>query len=163
MNILTGLKNNLRKIILTIIFLIILIGGWFEPLLGFFVPVCMVAGIGSSFFYGKTWCSKACPRGGFYDLCSGCTCKNRPNRFYSDDKFKLAVLCILMIAMSIGLYLNWPSVTNIGHFFVILLTVTTVIGVILGFFYNSRIWCYFCPIGSLSGWISQALKSTKSK
>jgi ferredoxin-type protein NapH len=147
--------KRIREFILTVIFFIILIGGWINPLLGYFIPICMAAGIGSGYFYGRKWCAKACPRGGFYDLCSGCSCHKKAPGFFSDDPFKIFILALMAFIMVIGIIFNWGDVYKIGHVFVILITVTTVIGVMLGVYFNTRIWCYFCPIGSISGWLGK--------
>jgi len=157
------MKDPLRQQILTIIFFVILFNGWFNPLFGYFLPLCMVAGIGSGYFFGKRWCGRYCPRGGFYDLCCDLTCKNRTPEFYSGISMKIVTLFILVAIMLFGTYLNWPSITRVGHFYVLMLTSTTVIGIILGFYYRSRIWCLFCPVGSISGWLGQMNRSISKK
>jgi polyferredoxin len=49
----------------------------------------------------------------------------------------------------------WPDAFAIGGFFITLLTITTVVGIILSLMYHPRSWCYICPIGSLSSWVGK--------
>ena len=48
-------------------FILFFIGGWFYPLIGFFIPACMIAGVGLATRKGRKWCDWMCPRGSFAD------------------------------------------------------------------------------------------------
>jgi ferredoxin-type protein NapH len=48
-------------------FLALLAAGWAFPLIGYFIPLCMLLGIGVALFRGRTWCNWLCPRGSFAD------------------------------------------------------------------------------------------------
>ena len=48
-------------------FLGLLAAGWVFPLIGYFIPLCMLLGIGVALFRGRTWCNWLCPRGSFAD------------------------------------------------------------------------------------------------
>jgi len=144
---------NYRKrtqFIFSIIFFLVLIGGWFYPLLGYFIPFCMILGIGSSFFVGRKWCDWTCPRGSFYDFClRPLSPKREIPGILKNINFRLLVLVILMVFMLVNLVLRWPDPIKIGKFFVILLTITTVLGIILALLFHPRSWCLICPIGTL--------------
>jgi len=58
-------KRLAKQWAVTPLFLLILFGGWKYPFLGFFIPLCMLLGIG--LFRGRKWCDWYCPRGSFYD------------------------------------------------------------------------------------------------
>jgi len=60
-----------------------------------------------------------------------------------------------MIIMGINLALRWPNLNNIGVFFIILLTATTTLGVILAIFIHPRAWCMVCPIGTITNLIGR--------
>ena len=49
----------------------------------------------------------------------------------------------------------WPDPWAIGGFFVLMLTITTGLGVILGIIFQQRNWCYVCPIGTMSNWVGK--------
>jgi hypothetical protein len=58
-------KRKIKQFVMAIIFLIILIGGWRYSLLGYFIPLCMLLGMGIGLFKGRKWCDWFCPRGSF--------------------------------------------------------------------------------------------------
>ena len=47
----------------------------------------------------------------------------------------------------------WPDVNAIGGFFVLLLTITTAVGILLALLVHQRTWCCVCPIGTMSSWV----------
>lgn len=65
----SAIKKRNRKQYLTFWLLpLVVIGGWFYPLLGYLLPICMAAAIGIAFFKGRYWCDWLCPRGAAWDL-----------------------------------------------------------------------------------------------
>lgn len=144
----------IKQGILTVIFLIILIGGWWFPILGYFLPLCLLLGIGIAIRKGRKWCDWLCPRGSFYDLLMKrmSPLKDIP-AFFKSHPFRIGVVAFFMTMVTVQLILRWPDPYKIGAFFITLLTVTTGIGVILVFFLHHRTWCTFCPAGSMAKWI----------
>jgi hypothetical protein len=59
--------RRLKQYLMGTIFLILIPFGWFYPLIGYFIPLCMLAGIGIASLKGRTWCNWICPRGSFSD------------------------------------------------------------------------------------------------
>ncbi len=146
-------KRGTRQFFMAVIFFIILIGGWKYPLLGYFIPLCMLLGIGIAFFKGRKWCDWFCPRGSFFDvLIMPLSPKREIPKFFKGLLLRISFLSFLMLMMTIQIIKRWPSPYKIGMFFVILLTVTTIIGVILALISHHRAWCCFCPIGSMANW-----------
>ena len=143
-------KRRIKQLLMALIFLAILIEGWFFPWLGFFIPLCMLLGLGVGFYKGRKWCDWLCPRGSFYDcLMKPLSLKREIPKILKSIPFRIAILGLLMIIMAVNLILRWPSVNKIGMFFVIILTVTTTLGIILAFIFHPRTWCSFCPIGTI--------------
>jgi len=139
-----------RQLINSFIFLAIIAAAWFFPLLGFFIPFCMLLGFASGLFKGRKWCDWYCPRGSFYDVLGRAVNlrKNIPPEF-KKTYFRLGVLALLMAVMTVNLILRWPSFEKIGSFFVIMLIATTALGIILALFSHARSWCMICPIGTI--------------
>lgn len=163
------------------VFIVILILGWYYPLLGYFIPLCMLLGIGIGIFRGRKWCDWLCPRGSFYDTmirpipnvailrsitsgsrsyteantAFGISPKRKIPQFFKSLSFRIGLLSFLMVIMIINLVKRWPDPYKIGMFFVILLTVTTGLGIILALFFHQRTWCCFCPIGSMANWVGR--------
>ncbi len=143
-----------KQAVMTVAFLVVIIGGWFVPLLGYFIPACMVLGIGIAAFKGRKWCDWYCPRGSFLDVLVK---KISPGRnipaLLRGWPVRVSVLAFLMVFLTVQIVHRWPDVHSIGRFFVILLTVTTVAGVFLAQFFHERTWCYLCPIGTMQNWV----------
>jgi ferredoxin-type protein NapH len=147
-------KRKLKQFVSALVFAAVLSLGWIYPLLGYFIPLCMLLGMGIAFFKGRKWCDWACPRGSFYDvLIKPISAKREIPHFFKSEVFRIAALVLLMAVMGINLVLRWPDPYRIGRLFVTLLTTTTAIGVGLALFVHQRTWCSFCPIGSLAHWV----------
>ena len=142
-------KREAKQLLGSIVFIFILLAGWYVPLLGYFIPLCMLSGIGIGLFRGRKWCDWYCPRGSFYDALAG---KLSPQRkipaALRNMYLRIGVLFLLMLIMGFNLFKRWPNPTMIGMFFVIMLSITTVIGVILAIVFHQRSWCLICPIGT---------------
>lgn len=137
-------------------FLGLLAAGWVYPLIGYFIPVCMLLGIGIAAFRGRSWCNWLCPRGSFEDsLLSRISLNRRIPQIFRGTPMRLAVMLILMTVLTVQIVRLWPDPWAIGGFFVLMLTITTVIGVVLGIIYQQRNWCYLCPIGTMSNWVGK--------
>jgi polyferredoxin len=140
-------------------FLLFFIGGWFYPLIGFFIPACMIAGVSLATRKGRKWCDWMCPRGSFADayLKRISFQKTIPYRLRSFT-LRIGILSFLMLMLGYQVVRLWPDPYAIGRFLMVLLSVTTVIGVILALFIHQRAWCYICPIGSLANWVGRNRK-----
>ncbi len=149
-------KRKMKQFIMGIVFLAVIIGGWKYPLLGYFIPLCMLLGIGIGFFKGRKWCDWLCPRGSFFDvLIKPIIPKKEIPKFFKGLPLRIGFLSFLMLMMTLQIIKRWPNPYKIGMFFVILLTVTTILGIILALIFHQRTWCYFCPIGSMANWVGR--------
>jgi len=141
---------------MAVLFLAVIIGGWRYPLLGYFIPLCMLLGIGIGFFKGRKWCDWLCPRGSFFDvLIKPISLKKEIPRCFKGLPLRIVMLSFLMLMMTLQIIKRWPNPYKIGMFFVMLLTVTTILGIILALFFHQRTWCCFCPIGSMANWVGR--------
>ena len=149
-------KRRMKQFIMGIVFLAVLIGGWKYPLLGYFIPACMLLGIGIGLFKGRKWCDWFCPRGSFMDtLIKPLSPEKKIPGFFKGLPCRIGMLSFLMLMMIIQIIKRWPDPYKIGMFFIILLTVTTILGLILAILIHQRTWCYFCPIGSMANWVGK--------
>lgn len=149
-------QRKIKQFLAGIFFLIILIGGWKYPLLGYFIPLCMLLGIGIGLFKGRKWCDWFCPRGSFFDaMIKPISHKKKIPQFFKALPLRIGMLSFLMFMMTIQIIKRWPDPYKTGMFFVILLTVTTILGIILALIFHQRIWCCFCPIGSMANWVGR--------
>lgn len=137
----------------------VVIGGWFYPLIGFALLICMFGAIGISFYNGRSWCDWMCPRGSFYDLfLEKISRKSRIPGLFKTNWFRSIILAFLITALGVQIYFAWGDPDGIGLAFVTVLTVTTSIGLLLGIVFKPRAWCQICPMGTLGSWISVGKK-----
>ncbi len=145
-------------------FMLFLLGGWFYPFIGFFIPACMIAGVSLATRKGRKWCDWMCPRGSFADAYMKLISpqKTIPHGLRSLP-VRIGILTFLMLMLGYQVVRLWPDPYAIGRFLVVLLSVTTVLGVIFALFIHQRTWCYICPIGSLSSLVGKNREKLRMK
>lgn len=138
---------------------LLIFAGLYYPLLGYGILACMFIAIIISFYNGRYWCGRLCPRGLFFDeFLNVISSKNKIPAFFKSLPFKLIWLVILMAVMAIQFVLSKGNVYLFGRGLLMILIVTTVIGILLGIYYKARAWCIFCPIGTMCGWLGRNRK-----
>jgi polyferredoxin len=149
-------SRKIKQIVMGTVFLILLAGGWFFPLIGYFIPICMVAGISMASLKGRKWCNWYCPRGSFADsYMKGISPERKIPDWLRGMPVRIGVIVFLMGMLTFQIIRLWPDPYAIGRFFMVLLTVTTGVGIILALVFQQRSWCYICPIGSMSNWVGK--------
>jgi polyferredoxin len=141
----------------------VMLGGWFFPYLGLLMLICMVASIAFADIVGRYWCGWLCPRGSFFDYIIGRISRNiAAPAWMRTSAFRVGALLFLMGMMGVQMAMAWPDPQAIGRVFIVLLIVTTVVGVGLGLAYKPRTWCSFCPMGTMAGWAARGNKLSLS-
>lgn len=132
-----------------------LIIGFFYPAIGFIALICMIAPIAFALRKGRWWCGNACPRGSFYDRILA---KYSPHRkipaFLRTTGFRSFMVLFIFTMFGIQMYHAWGDWNQMGQVFWTIILITTIVGVTLSFIYAPRTWCSFCPMGTLSSWVS---------
>jgi polyferredoxin len=135
---------------------LVLAGGWLYPPLGFTLLICMFGAVGIALYNGRAWCDWMCPRGSFYDLVLDRLSRKLPvPAVLKTSWFRAVILSMLMTALGIQIYYAWGDSYGMGHAFVVVLTITTAAGIILGSLFKPRAWCHICPMGTLGNWLSR--------
>ena len=149
-------RRGLRQSAVWWILPAIVVAGWWYPALGFFVPACMFAAWGIAIARGRSWCDWMCPRGAFNDsVLSRVSRKGGIPAFLRSAGFRIFMLLVLMTVLALRLPHAWPDPNRIGLVFVMLLTVTTAVAIVVGILFHQRTWCLFCPAGTVSNWIGR--------
>lgn len=152
-------RRKRLQYIMAPLLVVVLAGGWFFLPLGFFIPACMLLGIGIGAAQGRKWCDWMCPRGSFFDRIVGPISRSkRIPPVLRSMPVKIAMLTILMAMVGFQTARLWPDAMAIAQFFLIMLTVTTVLGILLGNAMHQRAWCSFCPVGTMAGWAGHSRK-----
>ena len=135
---------------------LVVVGGWFYPLLGFLLIGCMLGAVGIAVYKGRMWCDWMCPRGSFLDLfLDRISQKRKIPALFRSRGLRIAVIIMLFTVLGAQIYFAWPNPIGIGRAFVIVLTITTLIGIILGIVIHPRNWCHICPMGTIAGYMSE--------
>ncbi|MCX8030084.1 MAG: 4Fe-4S binding protein [Thermodesulfovibrionales bacterium] len=135
---------------------LVILGGWFYPLIGFLLLGCMLGAIGVALYKGRAWCDWMCPRGSFYDLFIKKFSKRKEiPTFFKKPLIRALVICLLLSVIGLQVYIHWGDLEAIGLALVKVLTITTTVGVVLGLIYQERIWCHICPMGTFGNILSR--------
>jgi polyferredoxin len=135
---------------------VVLIGGWFYPVFGFFLLICMGGAALIALMRGRAWCDWMCPRGSAYDLFLKKASRGRDvPELLKSMRFRAALFSVLIAVLGSQVAMAWGSLHEVGLAMVRLLTVTTSAGILLGVFYNERAWCTICPMGTLGNLIGR--------
>ncbi|MBN1903300.1 4Fe-4S binding protein [Candidatus Sumerlaeota bacterium] len=142
-------RRILQWALLSIVVITIALG-WRYPWLGFSVPIVMIMGIIGGIFNGRYICGNLCPRGGFFDrVMAPLSPQKSIFEFLRRMTLRWIILAALMGFMIYRLSKNPISWHHWGYTFWVMCVITTSIGVILGLLVHQRMWCSFCPIGTL--------------
>lgn len=145
-------KINMKKSQLIMIWLlpVIIIGGLFNPVLGYLVVAMMVFLLVLSFSKGRYWCWNLCPRGAFLDIILSKISRNKPvPEIFLKPWFRRSILILVMSFLAFRIVHTWGDLIAVGAVFVVMCLVTTVISIILGVATKHRCWCVICPMGLL--------------
>jgi polyferredoxin len=138
---------------------IIVIGGLFEPLLGYLVVAMMAFFISLSFFKGRYWCWNLCPRGAFLDIVlSKVSLKRSIPKSFSKQWLRWLIFILFLGFLIYRIIHTGGSLIAIGAVFVTMCIFTTVISIVLGIITRHRGWCAICPMGTLQENIGKARK-----
>jgi len=144
-----------------ILLLIFSIGGLFYAPIGLGAIICMLAPPVGAIFNGRITCSWFCPRGSLLDVVvSKISINKKIPQFLFNLKFRLIVLIIIMTTFIIQIMHAWGNIFSLGRVFIIMISVTTIIGIILGIIFKPRAWCVFCPIGTLGNLVTRFRDNT---
>lgn len=156
------MKNFLKNYGFIIFFVFVLVG-LLDFRIALIATICMIGPIIFAILgKGRFWCGNICPRGNFYDkIVSKISNKKSTPKFLKSKIFRLVVILFMFYMFGIGIYSNFNSLKGIGMVFYRMIVVTSFIGIVLSIVYNKRIWCNFCPMGSIAAFISYFRKDRK--
>ncbi len=158
------MKNRNTLQLITIWFLpLIVIGGFFYPVLGYLVIAMMVFFLTLSFFKGRYWCWNLCPRGAFLDIGLSKLSRKKPiPKIFTRDWFRWLIFVLFMSFLIYRIIRTGGSFLAIGSVFVIMCLLTTIISIVIGIPTKHRGWCMICPMGTLQEKIGRIHSRRKS-
>ena len=148
-------ENKKRKIIqylLAPLVPLVIIGGIYQPYLGYLALAMMIAMIGMTFIWGRFFCGWICAMGAFHErVLAKVSLKKEMPPLFKKTWFRWLVFIGLMGLMISRLLMSGGDPAKVGAVFVMMWTVSTVIAVAIGLYFKPRSWCTFCPMASLQG------------
>jgi ferredoxin-type protein NapH len=136
---------------------IVSIAGLWYPMLGYFMLLVMGTLFISSIFRGRWFCGNLCPRGSYFDYgIIKISKKRKIPKVLSSMWVRIPVFSLMMAFMLYRISVTIAAqntIELIGMIFVSICLVTTVIGTMLGGYFNTRSWCNFCPMGTMQRFI----------
>lgn len=140
---------------------LIIFGGLFYAPIGYLVFLMMLFFLVLSYFKGRLWCSRFCPRGSFLDLVlSQASLKRNVPRLFLKKWFRWVIFVFFIGFMIFRLVTVEKTFPKIGFIFVQMCLLSTFVAIVLGVFTRERAWCVICPMGTLQGKIG-SLRVTK--
>ena len=129
---------------------LVVIGGFFYPMLGYLVLLAILFMLVLSIFKARFWCWNFCPRGSFLDLGLSKISRNKAiPKIFTKQWFRWSVFALIMSLFVFRLITAGGSRRAIGLIFVIMCLTSTIIAIILGIATKHRAWCMICPMGLL--------------
>lgn len=144
------------------IVVIVIAFGWHYPLLGFIVPLVMLAGLIGGIMQGRYVCGHLCPRGGFFDrLIAPVSSKKPIPGIFRNRGLRWMLFSLLMAFMLYRIVLNPTDISHWGRVFWLMCVITTAVGILLGVFIHPRAWCSVCPMGTLQSALDRGNKQLR--
>lgn len=108
---------------------------------------------------GKIHCSHYCPRGSLFGkFLSKLSFRNSLPGFMRSRSFKNVLLVLMISMLSFSLYHHHSSLFVVGMALFRFMTVSLLVGVLLGVFFQPRSWCQVCPMGHATSIIHEYQK-----
>ena len=139
---------------------VIVIGGLFYPLLGYFVLAMMAFFLPLALFKGRYWCWNLCPRGAFLDIVMSKFSANKPlPKVFLKPWFRWLIFVLFISFLIIRLIRSNGNLIVIGAIFVLMCLVTTIFSIIIGISRKHRGWCMICPMGTAQDALGKVLRA----
>ncbi len=142
---------------LMVLFLVLSIYDFKFGILGF---ICMTAPLyhvlkGD----GKVHCQKYCPRGSILGrFLEKISMQNSLPKFMMKKAFKNVLLLLMISVFSFSMYHAGFNYNKIAFSVFRFMTISLILGFVLGVFFKPRSWCVICPMGHGSGLIDSKFK-----
>jgi hypothetical protein len=112
---------------------------------------------------GKIHCAKYCPRGSFLGrFLEQISLNNNLPKGMSTKKFKNLLLILMIVMFSISLYHAGLDYRRIAFSVFRFMSVSLVVGIIVGVIFKPRSWCVICPMGHATGLITKQIGTKKN-
>ena len=140
----------------SLVVIVSIVGLWY-PILGYFMLLVMGTLFITSIFRGRWFCGNLCPRGSYFDYgIIKISKKRKIPKILSSMWVRVPAFTLMMSLMMYRISVTFAAQNTfelIGTILVSMCLVTTIIGTMLGGYFNTRSWCNFCPMGTMQRFI----------
>lgn len=134
--------------------LVVLSAGWKFPVLGFLVPVAMIGGGISGPLAGRWFCGNICPRAGLLERMLLVISQGKAMPSWAKSMpVRIAFLLFLLVMLGSNVSQDPYNWRQWGYAFWLVCLVTSIIGVVMAYFWHPRSWCHVCPMGTGQNWL----------
>ncbi len=131
---------------------VVVVGGYFVPLLGFIVLALITLFMVLSSQRGRFYCGWLCPMGAFHERVLSLVSLQRPiPPLFKSGWFRWLLFALMMGLMTLRLVNAGGGSIETASVFRFMWILSTSIAIGLGFYFKPRIWCTICPMGSMQG------------
>jgi len=143
-----------------IILVTFLIVAAIKPIFGLFGIVCMTAPMYHALRgRGKIHCSKYCPRGSLLGkFLKYVSLNNTLPSFLRSKTAKNILLLVMMSMLTFAMIHTKGNINKIGFALFRFMSLSLLVGIILGILFKPRSWCQVCPMGHACDLIDKQVK-----
>lgn len=130
--------------------LITMVIGLKYPMVMLLFIICMFGPLVTGYFTGRFWCGNICPIGNFFDhVLSKISNNRRAPEFFKSKLIRIIFILLMMSMFSFEVLYMFGKPVLIGMVFYEMILEAVIIGTFLTVIYHNRVWCHFCPMGSM--------------
>ena len=131
---------------------VVVVGGYYYPLLGFIVLGLITIFMVITSKRGRFYCGWLCPMGAFHErFLSLVSFKRGIWPIFKSSWFRWLLFIVMMSFMFYRLYMAWGDAKEVGAVFRMMWIISTGLAIGLGLYFIPRTWCAVCPMGSFQG------------
>lgn len=131
---------------------IVVVGGYYYPMLGFIVLALITFFMVLASQRGRFYCGWLCPMGAFHERFLSLVSMKKPIlSVFKSSWFRWLLFALMMGLLAIRLYMAWGNAKEVGAAFRFMWIVSTGLAIGLGVYFIPRTWCAVCPMGSFQG------------
>lgn len=139
--------------------------GMMDFRLGILGLICMTAPLYHVFKgEGKAHCRSYCPRGSLLQRAlEGLNYGAEMPKFMRTKAFKNALLMTMLSVFSFSMVHAAPDLNKMAFAIFRFMSLSLIIGILMGVTFKPRSWCVVCPMGHGAGLIDKGLKNYKRR
>ncbi|MCK5228049.1 MAG: 4Fe-4S binding protein [Desulfobulbaceae bacterium] len=135
---------------------LVVVGGYYQPMLGFVVAAMMMIGMTMAFLRGRYYCGWFCAMGAFHErILSRLSRNNAMLPLFKKTWFRWLMFALMMGLLGSRLFMAGGDPGRTADAFRVMWVVSTGLAIAFGLYFKPRTWCSFCPMGLMQALLSR--------